>query len=385
MGKDLKGRELGKGLSQRKDGRYSARFVRKNGKRIEKYFLKLPEAKKWLTDTRYEDEYCTIGSSSQMTVDTWFTYWSDNIESSIARYSTVKVHKSRYRNHIKDVIGYMSLADVKPMHCQNVLNILKNKNYSYGTIKMVRITMHVLFEAAVENDLLIYNPVRKNVYVKKETQTGNKKERRVLSLEEQRHFLDVAKGTRDYYQYILFLQTGLRLGELVGLQWKDVDFKNRIISVNRSMQWTPEKKCFVISLPKSSNGVRKIPMTQDAYDALKAVEQKRKKSKVMCMEYAEFVFLNKKGVPTKNVTYNGKLYRLAQKAGVDRLSPHVFRHTFATRCIEAGMRPKTLQKILGHSSIHITMNLYVHVLEEEKTKEMEKFEAYLNESKAKMA
>lgn len=385
MGKDLKGKELGKGLSQRKDGKYSARFVQKNGKRLEKYFSKLPEAKKWLLDARYEDVHCSLSSSSKMTLDTWFNYWIDNIEAPLVRVSTLRNHKARYRLHISPIMGYMIISEIKPMHCQSVLNALYEKEYAASSINLVRALLHALLASAVDNDLIYQNPVKRNVKIKSSTPNGNKKERKVLSLEEQKRFLEVAKGTRDYYQYILFLQTGIRLGELIGLQWKDIDFINRTISVKRSMQWNPDIKDFMINLPKSLNGIRTIPMTQEAYDALKCVEEERKRSKLLRMEYKDFVFLNKKGMPTKNVTYNGTLYRLAKKAEIDHLSPHVFRHTFATRCIEAGMRPKTLQKILGHSTIHITMNLYVHVLEEEKVKEMEKFEAYVNGSKEKMA
>jgi len=84
--------------------------------------------------------------------------------------------------------------------------------------------------------------------------------------------------------------------------------------------------------------------------------------------------LNRKGEPTKNSTYDSALFKLCDKAGITRFSMHVLRHTMATRCIEGNMRPKTLQVILGHSNISITMNLYVHVTEDEKVKELEKIE-----------
>lgn len=93
-------------------------------------------------------------------------------------------------------------------------------------------------------------------------------------------------------------------------------------------------------------------------------------------EFKDFVFINKKGMPTKNSTYDVHIAKLTKMAKIKNFSMHTLRHTFATRCIEAGMRPKTLQQILGHSSINITMNLYVHVTDEEKTKEMKKFETY---------
>ena len=95
------------------------------------------------------------------------------------------------------------------------------------------------------------------------------------------------------------------------------------------------------------------------------------------MEFKDFVFLCRKGEPTKNSAYDTTLFKLCDKAGIDRFSMHVLRHTYATRAIEGGIRPKTLQVILGHSNVGITMNLYVHVTEDEKMKEVEKIESAL--------
>ena len=120
MGKDLKGKECGKGLSQRKDKKYSARYVTKRGKRIEKYFDTLPEARNWLADARYEDMHSSFGPSSAITVDSWFSYWSDNIICDLAP-NTRRNYKERYERNIKPVIGRMCIADVKPMHCKMIL------------------------------------------------------------------------------------------------------------------------------------------------------------------------------------------------------------------------------------------------------------------------
>ena len=95
------------------------------------------------------------------------------------------------------------------------------------------------------------------------------------------------------------------------------------------------------------------------------------------MEFSDFVFLSRKGEPTKNSAYDTKLMYYCDKVGMQRFSMHTLRHTFATRCIEAGMRPKTLQMILGYSNIGITMNLYVHVTDEEKVKELSNIEDML--------
>ena len=101
-----------------------------------------------------------------------------------------------------------------------------------------------------------------------------------------------------------------------------------------------------------------------------AQKEKVKALKIIRKDFADCVFLCRKGEPTKNSAYDTSLFKLADKAGIERFSMHTLRHTYATRCIEAGMRPKTLQMLLGHSNINITMNLYVHVTDDEKKKEV---------------
>ena len=118
-------------------------------------------------------------------------------------------------------------------------------------------------------------------------------------------------------------------------------------------------------------------MTEEAVTILKRQKVKLREIKVINMQFKDYVFLCRKGEPTKNSAYDTSLFKLCDKAGIRRFSMHVLRHTMATRCIEGGMRPKTLQVILGHANVGITMNLYVDVTEEEKFKEVEKIESAL--------
>ena len=105
---------------------------------------------------------------------------------------------------------------------------------------------------------------------------------------------------------------------------------------------------------------------------LKRQKKKNSEFSIVSIDWSDIVFLCKKGSPVKNSTYDSMLFKLCDKIGLPRFSMHVLRHTFATRCIEAGMKPKTLQTILGHTNIGITMNLYVHTTEDEKIKEIDK-------------
>lgn len=371
MGKNLKGRELGPGISQRKDGKYSARFLSQSGKRIEKYFPKVQEARKWLEEAKYQDRHGDIGSSTNMTVDAWFQYWITNIKENTIRYSTAQSYKDRYRLNVKDMIGDSLIGEIRPFHCQNVLNMMYEGGYAKGTIEYTKITMHAMFESAVENDIIVKNPVIKSIKCPGE----RSRERRVLTREEQQKFLEGIRDSVRQDEYRFILQTGLRVGELLALSWKDIDFGSRVIHVRNSLQYRTKPKHFVIGETKSEYGKRDIPLTEEAFQILQNQKQKKRKRAVASMEYNGLVFLNKKGEPTWPAYFNKELGAIADKIGIERFSMHTLRHTFATRCIEAGMRPKTLQNILGHSNISITMNLYVHVTDDEKALEMKKLEA----------
>ncbi|RHQ07191.1 site-specific integrase, partial [Clostridium sp. AM49-4BH] len=151
----------------------------------------------------------------------------------------------------------------------------------------------------------------------------------------------------------------------------DIDMDRRTMTIRRSMEYRHSTKEWRIGEPKSKAGYRTIPLTEEAVEILRQQKMKNNALKVTVMEWSEFVFLCRKGTPVKNSTYDTMLFKLCDKAMIPKFSMHVLRHTFATRCIEAGMKPKTLQTILGHSNIGITMNLYVHTTEEQKQKEID--------------
>lgn len=206
----------------------------------------------------------------------------------------------------------------------------------------------------------------------------NSEKKEALTIEVQKKFLEGAMCQSYENQFRFILQTGLRTGELVGLKWDDIDFDKKTLTISRSMEFRYKVGEWRVGPPKSKSGYRTIPLTDEAIRILKAQKEKNRNIKVIPMEWAETVFLCRKGEPVKNSTYDTALFKLCDKVGIKRFSMHVLRHTFATRCIEAGMMPKTLQKILGHSNIGITMNLYVHITEEEKLKEINLVAAALN-------
>ena len=217
------------------------------------------------------------------------------------------------------------------------------------------------------------NPVRKSVKA-----TGGKKTevREALTVDEQKNFLLGAEKSVYYNEYAFVLQTGIRVGELTALKWSDVDFKNRKLQIRRSASEIP-KQGFVIGEPKTESGYRDIPLTEEAISILYRQREKNSKNKIIPIQYADYIFLNRNGSLIQRSAYNQGINTICSRLGMRKFSIHILRHTFATRCIENGMRPKTLQTILGHSKIEVTMNLYVHVTEDSKADEMELIEGNL--------
>ena len=143
------------------------------------------------------------------------------------------------------------------------------------------------------------------------------------------------------------------------------------MKIERTMEYRYKVGEWRVGPPKSKSGYRTIPLTDEAIRILENQRSKNKSLKLVPIEWKDIVFLCRKGTPVKNSTYDTGLFKYCDRVGIPRFSMHVLRHTFATRCIEGGMKPKTLQKILGHSNIGITMNLYVHITEDEKHREID--------------
>ena len=392
MGKNLKGKECGKGICQRKDGKYAARYTGKNGKRKEKHFLTLPEAKNWLADMQYEDKHDVYNPSSEMTVDAWFEFWITNLIADLSP-NTRRNYRERYEYNIQPVIGTMRLCDVKPMHCKIVLNRM-DATYAGSTIRQTYIAMGTMFRAAVMNDMITKHPMDGVRYTKPVRAANDIK---FLTVEEQEIFLEAAKRSHNYRQYVLLLETGLRTSELIGLTWDAIDWKKRTLTVNKTLEYRHKEGYWRAGPPKTATSYRTIPLTNRAYDVLKECYDERhtrKESETLSqiLEYIDrrtgqtgyllmrdLVFINyRTGEPAKNSSYDTHLYKLCDEAKIKRFCMHALRHTYATRAIESGMQPKVLQKLLGHASIKTTMDRYVHVTDTSLTNAVKQFEQRTN-------
>lgn len=161
------------------------------GKRRQQYFKKLQKCRQWLADAQFEDKHGNVLRGEQPTVDAWYKYWIDNVKGHNIRFNTRRNYNERYDKNIKLLIGDMILKDVKPLHCQNVLNQMAER-YANSIIEHSRLVMWMMFDSAVENELLSKNPVTRSV---KCTSGRKSKEMRALTIEEQKLFLETVKDT----------------------------------------------------------------------------------------------------------------------------------------------------------------------------------------------
>ena len=371
-------KKLPKGITQRKDGRYMGRFMY-HGETYTVYDTNLRAVKKKLDNLKYEVEHNMYESPSKITVDKWFNEWIEVYKKPTVRITSIKNYKYGY-SLISPYIGKKYIVDIRANDLQKAFNSLVTDGYADGTMHTVRTIVTGMFRQAFRSKIIKENPVVYCGFPK-----GKKAIRRyALTKEEQEVFLEYAKKYTEsmYNFFLLALCTGMRGGELKGLRWQDIDFKNKIIHVTGTLVETPGK-IFYRGEPKTPTSYRDIPLIEIASEALKDERKRQLENKMRFGKewkpiegLEDLVFLTRTGKPRyychvsqeKNI-----ILAKMDKAGytIENFSLHSLRHTFATRAIENGMNPQTLKAILGHSTLSMTMDLYSHVLPDKKQEEMQ--------------
>lgn len=362
MGKDLKGKELGKGFYQRKDGRYEAR-AKVNGKQIDIIDKSLRELKRRFQDEKERIENLIEYRRNRITLNEWFEEWFDTYKLPHVREQSVYPMKNKFYNTFGKYLGDKRLIDITNIDIQNVINILKKENKAHSTMRDALGRMRDCMESAKNNLLIQINPCFE-IHVPWE----NKQiERRFLSKEEQNLFLKNVE--HNWYKemfYIMFL-TGMRIGEVGGLMWSDIDFDKKCIHINRSLscQYEYGNKVMRLSEPKTHNSYREIPFMGEAEEMYRSQMKKVKELKKTLGKrwrapegYEDLVFVTTMGSPVlryhaekeikkivKAINYQESVDAVIEQrepVEFEDLYPHAIRHTFCSRCFEAKMQPKVV-------------------------------------------
>lgn len=387
MGKDLNGKELGKGILQKKDGRYEARFNNRFGKRISISGTNLKDVKKRYNEAIYEDEK-EINIRDNIKLDDWYEKWMNVYKYDAVRKNTKTTYNGIYKRHISPSLGRFYIRDITQLQIRELLKKKKKDGLGYETRNKIKILLVDMFNKAMIDQFVNRNPA-KGINVKRDEE----KDIQVLSLEDQVDFFDCCKGTFYDNFFNVALQTGMRIGELAALRWQDIDWDNNVIHVTRTIVYQKydddEKKTFHFEDPKTDTSTRDIPINKQCCLSLKKqfmqkriVESKAPLIKKPEKQFQDLLFTTKFNTPLNSQIIWDAIKKIVDEVNMMRdateelemFSCHCFRHTFATRCFEAGIKPKTVQSYLGHATLQMTMDLYTSVLKEHMSSEMDKLD-----------
>ncbi len=298
------------------------------------------------------------------------------------RLSTFNSYRTYVRNHFAPVLGKHRLIDITPRMLQEFYNFKRTKgNLSPKTIINMNLCLHKALDQAIKEGLISSNPASA-LNLKR----GTKPQIEVLTRDQQMQLLRESLKHRYGVFIRLTLATGLRIGELTGLKWEDIDFQTSLLHIRRSLNRQTKiaasgdgaKTELVLSETKTGSGTRDIPLLRGALDDLRkwrmVQDHDRKKLGDAASAHPEMVVTNELGQYIEPRTFSDHYHSILEAAKLPHFTFHALRHTFATRALEQGMDEKTLSVILGHASVSFTLDTYTHVLDGQKRQEMQRME-----------
>ena len=375
--KDNKGRVLEKGESQRKDGTYMSRWNDWSKKRQTIYARTLNELRqKKLQVTKTEIISGVSWESNKITVRELIDRYL-----SLKKVRITTEQKYRYLINMLDKIQILDIPikDIKTSLAKQYMITLSNMGYSYGTVQNAKTLLKPAFQMAVEDDYIVKNPF---LFTLSNIIENDSKQRFSMSEEEVSHYIEFISNhgwfRHIYDDVVILLNTGMRVSELYGLTFKDVDLKNRRINVNKQLHRIEGK--YVVLPPKSKAGNRILAMNDETRKAfMHKRAEVRPKVEYAIDGYTGFVFINHLGFPKTRRDLEGSMREVRKKhielglGELPQITPHVLRHTFCSRMVEKGMNVKTLQLVMGHSDISTTLDVYTHKKPDDVAKEMEQY------------
>lgn len=407
--KDTKGRNLKDCEDQMPDGRYRYRYTDKNGQRKAVYSWKLtatdklPQGKRDGLSLRQKEK--EIEKDLQDGIDSSLASnitLNDMFEKYISLKTNLKAGTKTnyiymYDHFVKNSIGNRKIKTFKYSDVKAFYNSLLKDGMQSNTLDNVHTILHPTFTLAVRDGIIRNNP-SDGVCAELKKGIDKKEGRHALTIQEQQQFMTYMKESDIYSHwtplFTFFLGTGCRVGEVIGLTWKDIDFKNNTISINHNTTYRPDGNggmILSISTPKTEAGKRTIPMFKDVREALLSLKRDNFRFGIHCEceidGYSDFVFLNRFGNIYLPMDINRAIKRIyisannqeAEQAKKENRNPieirhfsvHNLRHTFCTRLCEVENNIKLIMSIMGHSDVQTTMNIYNEIQESKKKEAFE--------------
>ena len=394
---------LRKGESQRADGIYDYRWSTPDGKRHTIYAGTL-EALREKEEQIIIDKRDGIKTEIRLvTVNDVFELWCDLKRG--LKDNTFQNYKYMYNMFVRPTFGKLRIASVKKSDVKRFYNRMADeKILKIATIDNVHTVLHQVFNLAVDDGYIRINPTDNMLKELKQSHNFEVEKRKALTVAEQKLFIDFIKNHPQYNHwypvFAVMLGTGMRVGEVVGLRWCDIDLDEGIIDVNHTLVYYnhgDNKGCsFSVNTPKTKAGERTIPMLDDVKKAFLMEKENQELSGVKCKAivdcYTDFIFVNRYGDVQHQGTLNKAIRRIIRDCNDEVLlkgeadpvllppfSCHSLRHTFTTRLCESGINVKVIQDVLGHADISTTMDIYCDVTKDLKQREFSSLADYFKD------
>lgn len=375
-----KSRVNGEGnIRLRADGRWEVRitigydFTTGKPKRVSRYAGTQEEAVKLLHELSFMRDTMPKNFQS-VTLGEWLDLCLDVYMKNTLKQSTYSSYESYIRVHFKPALGNILLKDLTPRLLQQYYNYkAEQEGLAPKTIVNLNLFLHKALSYAVNEGYIISNPAACINLPR-----GDKPQIEILTRDEQIRLMQGSYQHRYGVFIRLVLFTGIRLGELLGLRWEDVDFSSRTLYIRRTLnrlskiERMGESECsteIVIQSPKSQNSIRRIPLLPGVIADLQGWNDVQNADRLAVAgnyEQSGFIVTNPMGKYIEPRTFKDYYNQILQISGLHHFTFHALRHTFASRAMEQGMDAKTLSMILGHSSVSFTLDTYTHVLDEHK-------------------
>ena len=337
----------------------------------------------------------------KITLDQWYGIWFNQVKIHKIKETSIAPMNRVYKRTFGFYLGAEMLKTIRPMDVQRSLNAMHEAGIAVSTLKDGLVQMRDCMEYALANQLIRTNPC---IVIEIPWAVPKSEEEIALTQEEQNDFLSYMDD--NWYKELFYFMclSGVRVGEAGALKWSDVDFEKKTVRIKGSLscQYCEGVKRMMITSPKTINSIRTIPFLGEMEDILLSQKEKQDRLKKelggrfrSSGEFDDLVFTTTMGSPCVRYIVQKEINKYldrrkgeeAERAVAEgrnprqfrKFHPHTLRHTFATRCFEKGMEPKVVQKLMGHSNISITLNIYTHVLESKMDAELEKF-GYANTS-----